>query len=257
MVQQTAEKKARDRFRKALQEGRPIDARTPENQRILDEVKAELVQEASAGVKRVQDASYRGAKRIKQATENGVQEIRSATQNALAAVQAGTDSAQDAGADSSASGVQIEDVTDSAQDAEGDAGADSSAPVGKPVTLGPSGPAPVALYTAPRKKWTAKKRERELKLKEDKERYLEQQKAKEEEDRVYKERLDAARPEARKEVRARFPTCEGCEEADWNLGGACETHQEAIESIARGMVDREDAARETLLKAHDAGARGL
>ena len=242
----TPQEKARARIRKALQDGREIEARTPENQRILDEVKAEIEQEASAGVKRVQDASYRGVKRVKRSIEDGLQQIDSAVKAGKAAAQA--DSAQDAGADSSASGVKIEDVTE-----------DADSPVGKPVTLGPSGPFPVALNHPfpPRKKWTAEEREEALKFKKEKEQYLEQQKAKEEEDRLYKQRLDAALPEARKEVRARFPTCENCEEADWNHGGACETHQAAIDRIARGMVDREDAARQVLLKAHDAGARGL
>ena len=244
MVQQTKETKARNRIRQALQEGRQIDCRTAENQKILEEELQLLQQEGGAQVKRIRDAAYKGGNRIKEATENGVQEVHAAKEEALRTIAAagqgepapspGPEAFFRASASPEAffqaaspaareptlpevmehSTVKVEEVTDEAVQAQS--------------TFKHPG-----FYAAMSKEEWAKV----LEIEKEKTKKVAQQC---QEEREKNERWEQAKKKARVELLDRLGgvnTCLECEEFDWNLGGACDIHQEQINTIATGLLD--------------------
>ena len=234
MVQQTKETKARNRIRQALQEGRQIDCRTAENQKILEEELQLLQQEGGAQVKRIRDAAYKGGNRIKEATENGVQEVHAAKEEALRTIAAaGQEPAPSPGPEAffrasaspaareptlpevvEHSTVKVEEVTDEAVQAQS--------------TFKHPG-----FYAAMSKEEWAKV----LEIEKEKTKKVAQQC---QEEREKNERWEQAKKRARVELLDRLGgvnTCLECEEYDWNLGGACDIHQEMINTIATGLLD--------------------
>ena len=243
MVKQSAESQARIRIRKAVQEGRQIDCRTAENQKILEEELQLLQEEGTVQVKRIRDAAYKGGNRIKEATENGVQEVHAAKEEALRTIAAaGQEPAPSPGPEAffrasaspeaffqaaspaareptlpevmEHSTVKVEEVTDEAVQAQS--------------TFKRPG-----FYAAMSKEEWAKV----LEIEKEKTKKVAQQC---QEEREKNERWEQAKKKARVELLDRLGgvnTCLECEEYDWNLGGACDIHQEQINTIATGLLD--------------------
>ena len=250
----TKEEKARNRLRKALQEGRQIEARTPENQQILDELRAQLQQEVSTGMKRIRDATYKAEacaeKRIKKVTEACIQQIEARAQAAteastqevkpvttasvqevqvaeasIEAVQVAAASIEDAQAAKESfmhtSSVQIEDVTDTSM--EENKASNALGEYKTPGFFASMDPETLA-------KLVAENCEKEARL-------VEELAFKNQKERERKERFNEAKKKARVELLDRLggKACDECEEHDWQYGGACPTHQEAIDCIAKRM----------------------
>ena len=89
-VQPTAGSQFRNRARKALSEGKDFEARGEVNKVILQEVRAELGLEVSAGRKRIRDTASRAEARVEasigKAEDRAMQAIETSKQKALSEI---------------------------------------------------------------------------------------------------------------------------------------------------------------------------